>query len=214
MHKTIRRLCALAVVTLCSAAAQAQSLTINFDNLSSPADALPFGLQLSHNGGADAYHYVLSGGTFLAPPVPFGKFLAYYALESQSESLSLASGSSGTFTVNGVDLAGVIGAGGFQSSDLLSIQITGTRFDGTTVTAQQRFDLTAGSFTNFGREYFDGFTGLTSLQFSGTGTNYARYVGIDNLAITLAPVPEPETYALLLAGLGLVAAVARKRKPV
>lgn len=30
--------------------------------------------------------------------------------------------------------------------------------------------------------------------------------------VTLAPVPEPETYAMLLAGMGLVAAVARRRK--
>lgn len=31
-------------------------------------------------------------------------------------------------------------------------------------------------------------------------------------AVTLAPVPEPETYAMLLAGLGLVGAIARRRK--
>jgi hypothetical protein len=30
--------------------------------------------------------------------------------------------------------------------------------------------------------------------------------------VTLAPVPEPETYALLLAGLGLMGAVARRRQ--
>ncbi|MBK9347843.1 MAG: PEP-CTERM sorting domain-containing protein [Burkholderiales bacterium] len=30
--------------------------------------------------------------------------------------------------------------------------------------------------------------------------------------VLLAPVPEPETYAMLLAGLGVMGAVARRRK--
>jgi hypothetical protein len=30
--------------------------------------------------------------------------------------------------------------------------------------------------------------------------------------LTTAPVPEPETYALLIAGLGIVGAVARRRR--
>jgi len=214
------RIGAIAAAAYCSAAVQAQALTLNFDNLSTPQDVLAYGLQLNHVGSPVAYHYVLdaaatfNGSTYLTPPLPTGKFLAYYALESQHETLALAPNSVNTFSVNGVDLAGVIGGGGFQQNDQLSIQITGTKADGSTVTAQQRFDLTPGSFTTFGSEYFAGFTGLTSLQFSGTGTNNARYVGIDNLSLTIAPVPEPETYAMLLAGLGLIAAVARKRKAV
>jgi hypothetical protein len=34
-----------------------------------------------------------------------------------------------------------------------------------------------------------------------------------HLVVAMAPVPEPETYAMLLAGLGLMATVARRRKP-
>jgi hypothetical protein len=41
----------------------------------------------------------------------------------------------------------------------------------------------------------------------GAASSYAG-----NLNVTLAPVPEPETYAMLLGGLGLVGAVARRRK--
>jgi hypothetical protein len=33
-----------------------------------------------------------------------------------------------------------------------------------------------------------------------------------NMQITAAPIPEPETYAMLLAGLGLLAFIARRRR--
>ena len=41
----------------------------------------------------------------------------------------------------------------------------------------------------------------------GTGSSGGKYV----FAVSTAPVPEPETYAMLLAGLGLIGAVARRR---
>lgn len=62
------------------------------------------------------------------------------------------------------------------------------------------------------------FIGFTSTQafnrivFEGAGCCSSNFA-IDNVAYTnaLAPVPEPETYALLTAGLGLVGAIARRR---
>jgi len=36
--------------------------------------------------------------------------------------------------------------------------------------------------------------------------------GIDNVKVSVTAVPEPETYALFLAGLGVMGAVARRRK--
>ena len=47
------------------------------------------------------------------------------------------------------------------------------------------------------------------------GTYWFQLAGNGDAAsytVTLAPVPEPETYALLLAGLGLMGAVARRRQ--
>ena len=43
------------------------------------------------------------------------------------------------------------------------------------------------------------------INLKGTGSEAAY-------SVTLAPVPEPETYALLLAGLGLVGTIARRRR--
>jgi len=204
-----------AAVLSCCAVAQAQNITLTFDDMATTKDVLPYGLQLSHTTGN---HAILEGNSYLNAPVPSGKFLAYYSLESQSESIFLTPGSVGTFALNSLDLAGLIGGGGFQQSDKLSIQITGVKLDGTEVVAKQSFSLSAGSFVTFGSQYFSGFTGLRSVKFSGTGKDpltglgSARYAGVDNVSLTITPVPEPETYALLLVGLGVVAAVTRKRK--
>ena len=45
-------------------------------------------------------------------------------------------------------------------------------------------------------------------DFSGAGDKNWSYV----LTISAAPVPEPESYAMFLAGLGIIGAVARRRK--
>ena len=64
----------------------------------------------------------------------------------------------------------------------------------------------------------DSITGLDSLNVSFSGVDYSELKGdltIDSLGghleITTA-VPEPETYAMLLAGLGLLGFLAHRRK--
>jgi hypothetical protein len=47
-----------------------------------------------------------------------------------------------------------------------------------------------------------------TLYVKGTSGGDSSYVGI----IALAPVPEPETYAMLLAGLGLMGTIAQRRR--
>lgn len=56
--------------------------------------------------------------------------------------------------------------------------------------------------------------GTHTLAFLGTNPTGARDTSafIDRVAMNVTPVPEPETYAMLLAGLGLMGAIARRRK--
>ena len=61
------------------------------------------------------------------------------------------------------------------------------------------------------KEYSFMATGSSAtIRFDTVGLNVGGYdVGIDN--VTISGVPEPETYALMLAGLGVVAGLARRR---
>ncbi|WP_295990568.1 FxDxF family PEP-CTERM protein [Rugamonas sp.] len=49
------------------------------------------------------------------------------------------------------------------------------------------------------------------LTFKAVGTSDSLGTSLDNVRLTAA-VPEPETYGMLLAGLGLMGFIARRRK--
>lgn len=53
--------------------------------------------------------------------------------------------------------------------------------------------------------------GLDQLKFQATGTSDSYGGSLDAISIT-TPVPEPEIYAMMVAGLGLMGFVARRRK--
>ena len=52
----------------------------------------------------------------------------------------------------------------------------------------------------------------TTLEFRNTLAAGKQYSFLDNVSVTTAPVPEPETYALMLAGLGLLGWKLRSRR--
>ena len=54
---------------------------------------------------------------------------------------------------------------------------------------------------------------ISSTQSIVVGFGPSAYnVGINHINFSVTPVPEPDTYALLLAGLGLIASIARRRR--
>lgn len=72
------------------------------------------------------------------------------------------------------------------------------------ITQSGKFASTSGDFQLL--------AGVHTLTFSGVGTGSAG--GKYRLEMSATPVPEPENFAMLLAGLGLVGTVARRRNKV
>jgi hypothetical protein len=86
----------------------------------------------------------------------------------------------------------------------------------------QLFQETSSGNTLVGQYSFDGTTGSTwhSFMSLGAGSYYYEITGnatgsqggFYSITSTVAAVPEPESYALLLAGLGVVGSLYRRRK--
>ncbi|MDD4881997.1 MAG: PEP-CTERM sorting domain-containing protein [Gallionellaceae bacterium] len=103
----------------------------------------------------------------------------------------------GAFSLTSIDLAELaLGAGSY------SVAFTGTTTSGSAVTQQFTLDGAHGAQTF---TFDPGFTNLTSVVWANT----PGYHQFDN--INVAAVPEPETYAMMLAGLGLVGVWSRRK---
>ena len=75
--------------------------------------------------------------------------------------------------------------------------------------------IATGTKTNYGNTFsfanvHGSAAGLFSLELKGSATKGGNYFG----GVTVSAVPEPETYGMMLAGLGLMGFVARRRKSV
>lgn len=77
---------------------------------------------------------------------------------------------------------------------------------------QSTFDSAAlaGTFTPFTYKYLAGPGTSTLLTFTSSSDN--SFVHLDNVSVQVSAVPEPETYAMMLLGLGLIGYTMQRRR--
>ena len=155
-------------------------------------------------GSASATAYVVNlvntagnlwTGGFNAVPSSLGGFTDTFTFTPNATFGSTAQAFLANLSVTGNDASSI----NFTSANLNGISLTG--FGGPTVFGYAQGEVLA----------------QTSLLFNGPlvltvkgSSNGGSYGGTFNL--NLAPVPEPETYGMLLAGLGILGFLARRRK--
>ncbi len=117
--------------------------------------------------------------------------------------------SSGLFS-NSVNLVG-------GTTYTLSFDLAGNNRNSVTETVNVNFGSTAASYSPLGNDPFVNHTLNFTPGISGSYSLSYQNVGGDNLGalldnVSVSAVPEPQTYAMLLAGLGLMGFMARRRK--
>lgn len=146
-------------------------------------------------------------------------------------SLKVARGDNAAFQVSSIDYAFLAPVGGLPSYSWGQLTLLGTRADGGTISVAYDFPLldalgsspfVTNALTAFGNVSLSSLV-ISSCLFDGIGGCYSPLPGaenqaqfaFDNLNISavgpVAPVPEPETYAMMGLGLGLVGLLSRRR---
>jgi hypothetical protein len=156
---------------------------------------------------AGSYSYTASVGptsTFFPAGTLGGD--AWLGTDNRTDTVTFSGFSAGVRAVGGYFFGSDI-SGLFTGAQVITVQAT----DGSGSSTQSLLTPTTGSFIGFVSS-----GAMTSLQtwvgVQGTG-QASVWPTINNLTLgTVAAVPEPQTYALLLGGLGLVGFMARRKK--
>ena len=159
--------------------------------------------------GSVVFHNPTSGalspwGTIYAEP---GALAAHPGSQGELAVVRWTAQSSGSYTVN-AGFYGISQSGQTTTTDVHVLKNGVSSFDGLVEGHWANEKVRVGpSVLNFSLNAGDNVDFVV-----GYGSNGNYYCDSTRLDATITAVPEPETYAMLLAGLGLVGAIARRRK--
>jgi hypothetical protein len=195
---------------LLAAAALCASMAANAAVTGSLGGGAPTFLQLSSAGLSGGSVATLSGGTVYTADQPFADIPAGSIFGGNFLAAGPTSGAPATlsFTGSGVDYISFLW-GSPDTYNTLTVTSTGG-FTQTFSAMSLGFAVTNGNQSFSQYVQFAGLAGskITALTFN----NAPAIDAFETANYSVTPVPEPETYALLLAGLGAVGFVARRRR--
>lgn len=192
----------IAACALVAASASGNATTINFDGTgapccfaySSPLTNLYSGMGVTFNGVGG------NGGTILNESGNFG-FNALSGTDFLAFNLGIGTGNKQEIhfdtSVSNVSIWAANTNSGTTSMSAYSS--SGALLSQTSITNSSQWRMLAVT---------SGTVGISKVVLEGSGSYYAY----DDLSFNVTAVPEPESYALLLAGLGLLGVVSRRSK--
>lgn len=201
----------LAGIAALSLAGAANASVVTFDDLPvSGNDIFTFVSSGGFDFNGDHFHIIdtpdsriVGNGT---------QFLGAEAAGGLGKAVTMTQAGGGLFSLDGLDVAELWRAGE-PLNDFYQVSLTGNQFGGGVLSSLITLDGIAdgpGGANDFQTIALGGWTNLMSVTITGINANgaFGDY-SIDNLLVNV--VPEPGTYALMLAGLGLVGFMARRR---
>ena len=199
----IRKIMAAVAVLVAAGGAQASALVTN-GSFEHPG-LLSWGIQSSiegWTGGAYGIEIQPSGTVGGVSAFDGNQYVELDTTANSSMWQDLGTKTSSTYTLSFAYMARPDNAGGGRSNTI-EVWWGGSRLGSFTGSSK------VGAWTEV--EFYDlaALSSSTRLEFRAAGTSDSYGGFIDGIVVSA--VPEPESYALLLAGLGLVAAMARRR---
>jgi hypothetical protein len=204
----IRKLLLAIAATILTASAQAE--TIDFES-----EAGGYGYStysFSEDGFRVTYSPISDFGFYIiddpadhlgqcSPACASNGTTAFYSFNESSVTFDIQNG--GLFSLTSLDVAKT-----FTGNDLpVTLTLTATGVNGVVTTTIFVEARPAEIFSTF---QFEGFVNISSLTITG-GQQYPEFA-IDNVILSPAPVPEPATWATLIAGLGIIGSAVRRRR--
>jgi len=201
----------LAGIAALSLAGAANASVVTFDDLPVSGNSI---FTFVSSGGFD-----FNGGHFHIIDTPDSRivgngtqFLGAEAAGGLGKAVTMTQAGGGLFSLDGLDVAELWRAGE-PLNDFYQVSLTGNQFGGGVLSMLIELDGVAdgpGGANDFQTIALGGWTNLMSVTITGVNAvgGFGDY-SIDNLLVNV--VPEPGTYALMLAGLGLVGFMARRR---